>query len=229
MRLYIGNKNYSSWSLRAWLLLKQAGIPFEEIQLSLRDVEHADSAFKAEILRVNPAGRVPVLVDDAIVVWDSLAIGEYAAERFPDRGLWPVDRAARARARTLCAEMHSGFLAVRTHFPMNIELRAPEVGPRVLAAQPQAASELARLDALLTAQLTQSRGRFLFDDFTIADAHFSPIASRVRSYALPVSAATAAWIERAHRLPAMQAWVQDAIAERDFLAREELYRDAPAP
>ena len=134
MQLYIGNKNYSSWSMRPWVLLKQAGIPFEEVKLRF-DAFSPESKFKTELARISPAGRVPVLVDGDLAVWDTLAIAEYVAERFPDKKLWPQDAPARARARSVCAEMHSGFGALRSHFPMNIEAALPEVGARVLAEQ----------------------------------------------------------------------------------------------
>ena len=144
MQLYIGNKNYSSWSMRPWVLLTQAGIPFDEVKLRF-DAFAAESKFKTELARISPAGRVPVLVDADLVVWDTLAIAEYVAERFPEQRLWPQDTKARARARSVCAEMHSGFGALRSHFPMNIEAALPEVGVRVLAEQAGVRDDLARL------------------------------------------------------------------------------------
>ncbi len=128
MKLYIGNKNYSSWSMRPWVLLKQAGIPFEEVMLRF-DAFTPDSRFKTELAQVSPAGRVPVLVDGDLAVWDTLAIAEYVAEKFPGKNLWPASVADRARARCICAEMHSGFAALRNHFPMNIDASMPEIGP----------------------------------------------------------------------------------------------------
>jgi glutathione S-transferase len=227
MRLYLGNKNYSSWSLRAGLLLAQADIPHEQINLLFGDLG-PDSVFRREISRVSPAARVPVLFDGDIVVWDSLAIAEYVAELFPEKQLWPTDRENRARARSLCAEMHSGFTAIRTLFPMNIEFRAPEIGPRVLAERSDAQSELTRLDAILAGELARSGGPLLFGAaFGIADAYFAPIASRIRSYGLPVSDASSAWVEHIHQLPAMQAWVRDALAEHDWVAIDEPYRQKP--
>ena len=131
MKLHIGNKSYSSWSLRPWLLLTQAGIPFEEHVIPLDQPSSS-----ADIAAVSGAGRVPVLEDGGLTVWDSLAICEYLAERFPAAGVWPQERRARARARSLCAEMHAGFSALRSHCPMNIEAVLPDVGRRVLAEQP---------------------------------------------------------------------------------------------
>src|ERR1700710_909326 len=129
MDLYIGNKNYSSWSLRAWLLMSEADIPFNEHRRRF-DVAEASPHFKTTLLALAPSGRVPLLVDDGFAVWDSLAIIEYLAERFPDKQIWPADRQQRARARSLCAEMHSGFAALRDRCPMNIEASLPEVGAR---------------------------------------------------------------------------------------------------
>jgi glutathione S-transferase len=224
MQLYIGNKNYSSWSLRAWLVLEQSGLPFEAVKLSLADIGTENSTFKREILRINPAGRVPVLADGDLIVWDTLAIAEYVAESAPTP-LWPANRAARARARSLCAEMHSGFTTVRSRFPMNIELHAPHVGPRILAEDPEARVEVTRLDDLLADALARSGGPMLFGDFSIADAFYAPIATRMRSYGLPISARTAAYVERIYQWPAMQAWVAESLEEREFVAREELYRE----
>jgi glutathione S-transferase len=135
MQLFIGNKNYSSWSMRPWVLLRQAEIPFEEVMLRF-DSFTPDSRFKTELALHSPAGRVPVLVDEGFAVWDTLAIAEYVAEKYPDRQLWPADRQARARARSVCAEMHAGFGALRSHFPMNIEAVVPEVGQRILREHP---------------------------------------------------------------------------------------------
>lgn len=224
MQLHIGNKNYSSWSLRPWLLMRQAGIGFEEVRLRL---DFGDgSEFQREIARVSPAGRVPVLVDEGLAVWDTLAIAEYLAEKFPERQLWPAARTQRARARSLCAEMHSGFVALRTHFPMNVELEMPEVGPRVLAERPEVARDVARIVAMWSEQLAQG-GPFLFGAFSIADAYFAPVCSRLRSYGVPVPAEIADYVERIHALPAMQDWAREARAEHEFVAEGEPYRTAP--
>ena len=123
MELYIGNKNYSSWSMRPWVLMRTFAIPFDEVMVRFDDFEVAESPFKRRIGAVSPTGRVPVLVDDGFAVWDTLAIAEYLAERFPQHALWPRDARQRARARSVCAEMHSGFSALRSHCPQNIEHR----------------------------------------------------------------------------------------------------------
>ncbi|MEO8056775.1 MAG: glutathione S-transferase family protein [Burkholderiales bacterium] len=223
MKLYIGNKNYSSWSMRPWVLLKQAGIPFEEIKLRF-DAFSPESKFKTELARISPAGRVPVLVDGDLAVWDTLAIAEYLAERFPDKQLWPQDLKARARARSVCAEMHSGFGALRSHFPMNIEAALPEIGTRVLAEQAGVRDDLARLVGMWSALLEASSGPMLFGSFGIADAFFAPVVMRLNTYRVPVPAAVSAYLQRVTALPGVAAWVSDALAERDFLDFEEPYR-----
>ena len=223
MQLYIGNKNYSSWSLRAWLLLRQAGIAFTERRLRLD--WNADSPFKTTLLAIAPSGRVPLLVeDDGFAVWDSLAIAETVAELHPDKRLWPADRRQRARARSLCAEMHSGFTALRNRCPMNIEASLPEVGRRVATEWPDVAADLRRIDAMWSEQLEASRGPFLFGEFGIVDAYYAPVCSRVRTYALPLGAAALAYVERIHALPAMREWCAAARDEHDFIADDEPYR-----
>lgn len=227
MQLYIGNKNYSSWSMRPWVAMRHFGIAFDEVKVRFDSFE-PESHFKRTMARVSPTGTVPVLVDGDLAVWDTLAIAEYLAETFPDAGLWPRERAARARARSLCAEMHAGFRALRGACGMNIEASLPEVGRRVLAEQPAVRAELARLDAAWADALAGSGGPFLFGDFSLADAYFAPVVARVRTYGLPLSAPAAAWAERVWATDAVQAWVHDALQEHDFLAFEEDYRQAPA-
>jgi len=223
MQLYIGNKNYSSWSLRAWLLLRQAGIPFGERRLRLD--WNPDSPFKRTLLALAPSGRVPLLVDDdGFAVWDSLAIAETVAELHPEKRLWPADRRQRARARSLCAEMHSGFAALRERCPMNIEASLPEVGARVASDWPDVAADLQRIDTMWREQLEASGGPFLFGEFGIVDAYYAPVCSRVRTYALPVGEASLGYVERIHALPAMREWCAAAADEHDFIADDEPYR-----
>jgi glutathione S-transferase len=169
-----------------------------------------------------------VLVDRDLAVWDTLAIAEYLAERFPDRRLWPDDVKQRANARSVCAEMHAGFSALRNHCPMNIEAAMPEIGQRVLAEQPQVRQDLDRIVQMWTQLLEQHGGPFLFGRFTNADAYFAPVCMRIRTYALPVPAAAGAYVQRVWELPAVQAWVKDALAEQDFLPFDEPYRTARA-
>ena len=222
MQLYIGNKNYSSWSMRPWLLMKTAGIAFEERKLRLDGAE--GSPFKQALLALAPTGRVPLLVDDGFAVWDSLAIAEYLADRFPERRIWPADRLHRARARSVCAEMHSGFGDLRQAFPMNIEAALPDDGARALAAQPGVARDLARIDALWREALAASGGPFLFGEFSAADAFFAPVCSRCATYALPLGDEAAAYAERVRALPAFAEWADAARAEHDWIAEDEPYR-----
>ena len=225
MQLYIGNKNYSSWSMRPWVLMRQAGIAFDEVMLRF-DAFTPESKFKTALSRVSPAGRVPVLVDAGFAVWDTLAIAEYLAEKFPEKQLWPAGVHARARARSVCAEMHSGFSALRSHFPMNIEAQLPDVGPRVLAEAPAALADLARINQLWDELLSQHGGPFLFGAFTIADATFAPVVMRLATYGLPVPATVAAYMARVKTAPGVAAWIDEALAEQEYLAFEEPYRTA---
>ena len=225
MRLYIGHKNYSSWSLRPWLIMRHCGIAFEEIKLRLSF--EAGSPFKNTLLQFAPTGKVPVLIDGELVIWDTLAIAEYLAEKCPELKLWPVNPKQRARARSLCAEMHSGFAALRNSFPMNIEASLPEVGARQLRESAATAQDLERIVQMWSQQLAASGGPFLFGEFGIADAYFAPVCTRIRTYGLAVSAAAAGYVERIFALPAFQSWRQDALAEHDFLEFDEPYRKRP--
>ncbi|MDO8248293.1 MAG: glutathione S-transferase family protein [Rhodoferax sp.] len=227
LKLYIGNKNYSSWSMRPWVLLKQAGIPFEEIKVRFDSFE-ADSTFKATVNALTPTGKVPVLVDGDLVVWDTLAIAEYVAEQFPDKQLWPRDKAARARARSVCAEMHAGFTGLRGNCPMNIEASLADTGALIWRDKPAVRADVARLVAMWQELLAQHGGPLLFGNFSIADAYFAPVCMRLKTYALPVPPVIAAYLERVCALPGVQAWVNEAQAEKDFLDFEEPYRLTPA-
>ena len=223
MQLYIGNKNYSSWSMRPWVLARHFGLPVEEVMVRFDSFE-PDSRFKQTLGALTPTGKVPLLVDGTLAVWDTLAIAEYLAERFPEHPLWPRDTAQRARARSLCAEMHSGFGALRSACPMNIEAHLPEVGQRVLAEQPAVAADLARIVHMWTAALADSGGPFLFGAFGIADAYYAPVVARLRSYGLPVPAGVADYMARVWAAPGVREWVADALAEQEFLDFEEPYR-----
>ena len=222
-KLYIGNKNYSSWSMRPWVLMRQAGIAFDEVMVRF-DSFDADSDFKRALKDVNPVGKVPVLVDGDLAVWDTLAIAEYLAERFPDKTLWPTDPKARARARSVCAEMHAGFTALRSACPMNIEASLPDVGALAWRDKPGVRADVARLEAMWTALLNTHGGPMLFGDFSIADAYFAPVCMRLRTYGLPVSSTVSAYVDRVVALPGVAAWISDALAEQDFLDFEEPYR-----
>jgi glutathione S-transferase len=207
MLLVVGNKNYSSWSLRAWLAMRVLGIPFEEKRIPLYGPES-----KAALLAHNPAGKVPCLVDGAVTVWDSLAILEYLAERWP--AMWPADAALRARARSVSAEMHSGFPNLRQHMCMNIRRSIPGKGrtPEVLA-------EIARIVEIWSA----ARGPFLFGEFCGADAMYAPVVLRFRTYAVELPPACRAYADRVLALPALQSWMRDAERETETLPQFELY------
>ena len=227
LKLYIGNKNYSSWSMRPWMLLRQCGIEFEEVMVRF-DSFDAGSSFKEALVNVSPTGKVPALDDDGLVIWDSLAIAEYLAEKFPGQHLWPQDRRARAAARSACAEMHSSFSALRAACPMNIEAHLPDAGARIWQDKPAVQTDVQRLIALWRGLLSQHGGPMLFGQFSIADAFFSPVCLRIATYALPVPADVAAYVERVQALPGVRAWVDGALAEKDFREFEEPYRTSPS-
>jgi glutathione S-transferase len=208
--------------MRPWVLMRQFGIAFDEIKLRFDFAP--DSPFYRELARHTPAKRVPVLLIDGFAVWDTLAIAEALADHHPALALWPRDALQRARARSLCAEMHAGFGALRSHCPMNIEAALPEVGARVLAEQAAVRDDLARIDAIWSEQVAASGGPFLFGPFGIADAYYAPVVARIRTYGLPLSAPARAYSERVWAAPGVSAWVADALAEKDYLDFEEPYR-----
>ncbi|MDQ3337095.1 MAG: glutathione S-transferase family protein [Myxococcota bacterium] len=201
LTLHVGSKRYSSWSLRPYLALAHAGATFETKTILLDQ-----PATKAEIARVNPAGRVPVLHDGDLVIWDSLAICEYAHELHGN--LWPADRTARARARAISAEMHAGFAVLRQNMPM--DLCADKAGQ---GHTPEALADARRVQAIWREAIERSGGPFLFGTFTIADAMFAPVTTRFRTYGVEVDATCRAYIDAIAAHPAMQAWQRDADAE----------------
>jgi len=217
--LTISSKNYGAWALRGWLMARLAGLPFTEKVISPDDPE-----MKAEMLLLSASMRVPALDHDGVHVWDTLAIGEYLNEVCPDAGLLPADRAARAHCRAICGEMHSGFSALRSHCPMNIEAQLPDIGALVWRDQAAVRHDVARLSELWTDALSQHGGPMLFGEFSVADAYFAPVCMRLHTYRLPLSEPVAAYVERVRALPGVQAWIQDALAENDFLDFEEPYR-----
>ena len=222
LQLVIGNKNYSSWSLRPWLLMAELGIHFDEIKVRF---DFSDgSPFRQTVARLSPAGRVPILVDDGFVVWDTLAIAEYLHEKFPALNVWPKAPQDRARARSLCAEMHSGFGALRSHCPMNLEANLTEVGRGLYKDKADLRRDLARIEQMWSELLRSSGGPMLMGSFGAIDAYFAPVCTRIRTYALPVSAAVAAYVDRVHALPSFQRWHSAALAEHDFIVEDEPYR-----
>ncbi len=223
LKLYIGNKNYSSWSMRPWVLLKQSGIPFEEVMVRF-DAFSPDSQFKQRLGPLSPAGRVPVLVDGDLVVWDTLAIAEYLAEQYPQHRLWPEAPAARARARSICAEMHSGFQALRGACMMNIEASLPDIGALAWRDKPALRADVARIVEMWSELLAEHGGPMLFSAFSVADAYFAPVCMRLKTYALPIPGAISAYVERVGALPGVRAWTDGALAENDFIDFEEPFR-----
>jgi glutathione S-transferase len=226
LELYIGNKNYSSWSMRPWVLLTQAGIPFEEKMVRF-DAFTPGSQFKQSLAPVSPTGKVPVLVADGFAIWDTLAIAEYVAETFRDRHLWPADAKARARARSVSAEMHSGFTGLRSACPMNIDADLSQVGALIWRDKPSVRADVARIVEMWSELLDQHKGPMLFGAFSIADAMFAPVCMRLSRYALPLPPAIAAYVERVQQLPGVKAWIDAALQEKDFLDFEEPYRLTP--
>ena len=226
LKLFIGNKNYSSWSMRPWVLMRQTGIAFQEVMLRF-DSFDSGSTFKAGLKDITPVGKVPVLTDEGFAVWDTLAIAENLAEQFPEKNLWPADPQARARARSICAEMHSGFAGLRSACPMNIEAHLPEVGALALRDQPAVRADLQRVIALWSGLLTEYQGPMLLGAFSIADAYFAPVVMRLVTYALPVPAEVKAYMDRLCALPGVKAWTDGALAEKDFIDFEEPFRLHP--
>ena len=205
--IYIGNKNYSSWSLRPWLALRHAGVAFEETMIAL---DQPDSA--ANLRRHSPSGRVPVLQHGTLAVWETLAICEYLAEQFPAARLWPADRDARALARAVSSEMHAGFAALRDNLPMDISRRWP-LGNRLA----KVGADVERITAIWRECRerfgSRGAGDFLFGNFTIADAMFAPVATRFLTYSVPLDPVCGAYVAAMQRWPAMQDWATAAKAE----------------
>jgi glutathione S-transferase len=212
LKLVIGNKNYSSWSMRPWLALRASNIAFEEAFIPL----YTGDADKQRILDVSPAGKVPILVDGDITVWDSLAIIEYLAEKFPEKKLWPDDRGERARARAISAEMHSGFAALRNECGMN--LHRP-VGPVPLSEE--ARGNIVRVQEIWTECLARHGGPFLFDAFGGADAMYGPVVHRFRTYAIEVTPVVRRYMGTMQALPAFQEWTRDGLAETIIIEKFE--------
>ncbi|MDR6302608.1 glutathione S-transferase [Nitrobacter vulgaris] len=215
MTLVIGNKNYSSWSMRPWLALRVGGIAFEERLIPL----YAGPADKQRILDITPAGKVPALIDGDVTVWDSLAIIEYAAERFPKAGLWPANPARRARARSISAEMHSGFSALRSECGMNLHRR---IGAKALSNNARA--DIARIQELWTDCRRRSAGEgpFLFGSFTAADAMYAPVIHRFRTYAIEMTSPVQEYMDAMMALPAFRQWTEEGLAETLVIEKFEI-------
>ncbi|WP_417559580.1 glutathione S-transferase family protein [Marinomonas sp.] len=212
MKLIIGNKNYSSWSLRGWLALKAFNIPFEEIKLSLFSEE-----FHSELAKYSPAGKVPVLVDGDLSVWDSLAICEYINENYLDGTGWPEDKNSRAIARSIVADMHSGLFGIRNEMPMNCRAK------RRVELSNNAQKEVANLDTLwsdLRSKHTKD-GDYLFGTFSLADVFFAPVVFRFSTYGITLSDAASSYCKTMLAHPDMQAWFKDSVAEVEIVSQAE--------
>lgn len=208
LTLVIGNKNYSSWSMRPWVVMTAFGIPFKEVRILL---DQADTANK--IAEYSSAGRVPVLLTGEMTIWDSLAICEYLAEQFPEKNMWPEDVAARAMARSACAEMHSGFSALRQAMPMNIRMSFPGKG-RNAGSQ----ADIGRISEIWEECFAKfGHQEYLFGDFSIADAFFAPVVMRFRSYSVALAPALQAYCERVVAHPAVAQWMREAYAEKESI------------
>lgn len=215
LTLFIGNKNYSSWSMRPWMALKAANIPFQEVVIPL----YTTASDKQRILDVTKSGKVPALVDGDVTVWDSLAIIEYIAERVPDAKLWPDDHVARAHARSISAEMHSGFMPLRNECGMNIH--------RKIAAKKlsdDAKANISRIQDIWTDCRARysGRGPYLFGAFTGADAMFAPVVHRFRTYDIAVTPPARGYMDAMLENPAFQKWTEDALAEKLIIEKFEI-------
>jgi glutathione S-transferase len=214
MKLVIGDKNYSSWSMRPWVLMRHFGIPFDEMAIELQE---ADT--KARILAHSPSGKVPCLITDGgQSIWDSLAIAEALAERYPQHALWPRDAAARALARCVSAEMHSGFADLRSAMAMNIRASHPGKG-----ATPGALADVARIDAIWRGCLAAHGGPFLCGEFGVADAMYAPVVMRFNTYEPKLSDDARAYAARVTALPAVAAWIADARNEAHVIGGYDHY------
>jgi glutathione S-transferase len=215
LTLVIGNKNYSSWSMRPWLAMRANAIAFEEVFIPLYTDDTSD---KARILGFTRSGKVPALVDGDLTVWDSLAIIEYLAERFPEKRLWPAERAARAHARSISAEMHSGFLALRRECGMNLHRPI-----RAVALSADARADVARIEQIWIECRERYRGLgpFLFGEFGAADAMFAPVVHRFRTYAIEVKPEARAYMDTMKALPAFAEWTRAGLAETLLIERFE--------
>lgn len=215
LKLVIGNKNYSSWSMRPWLAMRGCNIAFEEIFVPIYTDDPAD---KVRLLSLSPAGKVPILIDGEITVWDSLAIIEHVAERFPEAGLWPKSLAERAHARAISAEMHSGFMPLRNACGMNLHRPAGAI-----PLSDEVKANVARIEQIWRdcRHRHAARGPYLFGAFTAADAMFAPVVHRFRTYAIEVGPQTQAYMDTMMAMPAFAEWTRDGLAETLVIPRFE--------
>ena len=206
MKLIIGNKTYSSWSMRPWILMKHFEIPFEEILIKL-DLPQTTE----EIKKYSPTGKVPALIDNDLVIWESLAIMEYLYEKYPEKKMYPQDSKKRAIARSLASEMHAGFFQLREHLSFNIKKQFDH------GDLSSAQNDIERIKAIWTEQLSKSNGPFLFGDFSIADAMYAPVVGRFVTYKVPIEGSIESFVKSMMNLPALRSWYEGAYKE-DFVA-----------
>ena len=211
LTLILGNKNYSSWSLRPWIAMKVAGIPFEEVVIPLYEGD-----WEAQVAKYTPAGKVPVLIEGDTTIWESLAILEHLADKFPQADLWPKDAAARSQARAISAEMHAGFAPLRQNCPMNMWLP-----PKPRPQKEEVMANVRRIEQIWRECLTRWRGPFLFGKFGAADAMYAPVVARFYNYGLPVSELTRSYMDRVRALPAWQEWHAESLKEPWVMAHYE--------
>ena len=215
-KLVIANKNYSSWSMRPWVVMTAFGIPFQEIRIPLGQPETGN-----KIAMYSTSGRLPVLVTRETSIWDSLAICEYLAEQFQEKNMWPQDMVARALARSICAEMHSGFTGLRNAMTMNIRARLPGRG-----RSPEAQGDIGRICEIWETCLANfGHYQFLFGDFSIADAYYAPVVTRLQTYGVFLAPALQAYADRVLAHPAVAQWVREAEAETEVIERYEPWPD----
>jgi len=212
MKLIFANRNYSSWSLRAWLVLRHFGIPFDE-EMALLSGE----GWQENLRRKSPSGKVPVLIDGDVVVPETIAIIEYLHDKYPAKGIWPSNRVERALARAAAAEMHGGFTALRNNAPMN--LRGSHPGK---VDVDEVADDLKRIERLWGELLSRSGGPYLFGSFSAADAMFAPVATRIRTYELPVTDLAQEYVEAIYAVPAFQEWFAEAVKEPWIVEQDEI-------
>ena len=222
LELFIGDKNYSTWSMRPWLVLQHFDISFKEHLIPFDHFE-LDSQFKQSIFKINPTGKVPALIDEGFLIWDTLAICEYLAEKFSNKSLWPKDAHQRARARSVSAEMHSSFMALRSTCEMNIDADLTHIGQKLWQENIKLQQDVQRIEQLWSER--PSADSFLCSmDFSIADAFYAPVVMRFVGYGIPISASSQQYVEKILSVPAVKQWMKEAKEEFRFVACEEPYR-----
>lgn len=213
MQLYIANKNYSTWSLRAWIMLEKSGVSFEETKLNLETLE-----FFSTLKNITPTAKVPCLVDGDSLVWESLAICEYISETYLSGKGWPSEKSQRAKARALASEMHAGFNALRNEMPMNIRAK------RKLVLSEQAQRDIQRIEQIFMEQYEQHRG-WLFGEWSIVDAMYAPVVLRFQTYGIELNELATAYMQRVLECPALQKWVKAALEETEWVEMDEAGED----